>query len=69
MAALRSIASHELIEMRDPADPSPLPTTVTYPKFDRAALFLCTASACSSPVFKPEDVRRRIERAELQSAR
>ena len=68
-AALRSIASHELIEIRDPADPSPLPTSVTYPKLDRAALFLCTASACSSPVFKPEEVRVRIQRAELQSAR
>jgi uncharacterized protein YyaL (SSP411 family) len=68
-AALRSIASHELIEIRDPADPSPLPTSVTYPKLDRAALFLCTARACSSPVFKPEDVRKRIQRAELQSAR
>jgi uncharacterized protein len=69
MAALRSIASHELIETRDPADPSLLPTSVMYPKLDRAALFLCTANACSSPVFKPEDVRRRIQRAELQSAR
>jgi uncharacterized protein YyaL (SSP411 family) len=68
-ASLRSIASHELIEIRDPADPSPLPTSVTYPKFDRAALLLCTASACSSPVFKPEDVRGRIQRAEHQSAR
>jgi hypothetical protein len=68
-AALRSIAAHELIEIRDLADPSPLPTSVTYPKLDRAALFLCTASACSSPVFKAEDVRKRIQRAELQSAR
>lgn len=68
-AALRSIASHELIEIRDPADASSLPTNVKYPKLDRAALFLCTASACSSPVFKPEDVRGRIQRAALQSAR
>src|ERR1700733_2584992 len=30
-AALRSITSHELIEIRDPADPAPLPTNVTYP--------------------------------------
>src|SRR5271163_5003552 len=30
-AALRSIASHELIEVRDPSDPAPLPTTVEYP--------------------------------------
>lgn len=68
-AALRSISSHELIEIRDPADRSPLPTSVKYPKLDRAALFLCTASACSSPVFKPEEVRGRIQRAELQSTR
>jgi hypothetical protein len=68
-AALRSVASHELIEVRDPSDPSPLPTSVSYPKLERPALFLCTASACSSPVFKAEDVRARIQRAELQSAR
>jgi uncharacterized protein len=68
-ASLRSITSHELIEIRDPTDPSPLPTNITYPKFDRAALFLCTANACSSPVFKPEEVRGRIQRAVLQSGR
>ena len=68
-AALRSIASHELIELRDPADPSPLPTSVAYPTLDRPALFLCTARACSSPVFRAEDVRRKIERVELQATR
>jgi uncharacterized protein len=67
-AALRSITSHELIEMRDPADKSPLPTTVSYPRLDRAALFLCTATACSSPVFKPEDVRGKVQRAQRQAA-
>ncbi len=66
-AALRSIASHEVIEIRDPADPNPLPTSVSYPHFNRAALFLCTARACSSPVFHPQDVRQKIQRAELQS--
>jgi hypothetical protein len=68
-AALRSIASHELIELRDPADPSPLPTSVAYPTLDRPALFLCTARACSSPVFRAEDVRRKIGRVELQATR
>jgi hypothetical protein len=66
-AALRALASHELIEFRDPADPSSLPTTIAYPTLDRAALFLCTARACSSPLFRSEDVRKRIERAELQT--
>ena len=68
-AALRSITSHELIELRDPADPSPLPTSVTYPPLKQAALFLCTATACSSPIFRPEDVRAKIKRAQLQAAR
>ena len=67
-AALRSIASHELIEVRDPFDPSPLPTSVMYPRLNHAALFLCTARACSSPIVRPEDVRGRIQRAQLQSS-
>jgi hypothetical protein len=62
-AALRSIASHELIELRDPA--SPTPSSIAYPKLNRAALFLCSAQACSSPVFKPEDVRAKVQRAQL----
>ncbi|WP_433984237.1 hypothetical protein RBB78_03915 [Tunturiibacter empetritectus] len=68
-AALRSITSHELIEIRDPADPAPLPTSVTYPPLKRAALFLCTAQACSSPIFRGEDVRAKIQRAQLQGVR
>jgi uncharacterized protein len=68
-AALRAIASHELIELRDPADRAPLPTNVSFPQLSRSALFLCTAKACSSPVFRGEDVRARIQRAELQRAR
>ena len=68
-AALRAMTSHELIEMRDPSDPSPLPTSVAYPVLDRPALFSCTARACSSPVFRAEDVRKKIERAEMQAGR
>jgi len=66
-AALRSIASHELIEVRDPADPAPLPTSIDFPRLDRPALYLCTARACSSPVFHDQDVRKKIQRAQLQS--
>ena len=66
-AALRSIASHELIELRDPSDPAPLPTSVNYPVLNRPALFLCTARACSSPVFHDQDVRKKIQHAQLQS--
>ncbi len=67
-AALRVIASHELIEMRDPDDRSPLPTRVTYPQLRRPALFLCTATACSSPIFDADQVRAKIERAQLRAA-
>ena len=67
-AALRSIVSDELIEVRNPADPSPSPTSIEYPKLDRAALFLCTARACSAPVYHAEDVRKKIERAVMQSS-
>jgi len=66
-AALRTIASHELIEVRDPADRSPIPTKVSYPQLSRPALFLCTATACSSPIFDAAQVRGKIERAELRS--
>lgn len=65
-AALHTIASHELIEVRDPADRSPIPTKVTYPQLGRPALFLCTATACSSPVFDAGQVRGKIERAQLR---
>lgn len=64
-AALRCIASHELIESRDPADLELPPTGITYPKLNRPALFICTAQACSSPVFQPEAVRDKIQRAQL----
>jgi uncharacterized protein len=65
-AALRAIVSHELIEVRDPADPAPVPTNVAFPQLSRSALFLCTATACSSPVFQADSVRARIQRAERQ---
>jgi len=64
-AALRSLTSHEVIEWRDPADPHPIPTAVTFPTLPKPALFLCTAQSCSSPTYKPEDVATKIKRAQL----
>ncbi len=64
-AALRAFTQHELIEWRDPNDPHPLPTSVQYPKLPRAALFLCTATACSSPVYDPSVVAAKVARAQL----
>ncbi len=63
-AALRAFTQHELIEWRDPHDAHPLPTTVQYPTLPRAALFLCTATACSSPIYDPAVVAAKITRAQ-----
>jgi len=62
--ALLSFTSYERLEWRDPEDKAPMATDVTYPTLDRAAAFLCTASACSSPVFQPSDLNVKIHRAE-----
>lgn len=66
-AALRSIASQELIEWRDPADRHPLPSAVVYPSLSRPALFICTATACSSPIFRAEEVAPRVQRVQQRS--
>lgn len=68
-AALRSLALHELIEWRDPSDPHPLPTSVQYPELKHAALFLCTATACSSPIYDPALVTRKIAHAQQLQAK
>ncbi len=64
-AVLRAFTQHEVIEWRDPTDPHPLPTSVQYPKLPRAAMFLCTATSCSSPVFDPAQVAARVAHAQL----
>lgn len=63
-AALRLLTSHEVIEWRDPTDPNPAPTEVSYPKLAKPALFLCTATSCSSPTFQPQDVAAKVRRAQ-----
>jgi uncharacterized protein len=63
-AALKSITSQEVIEWRDPADRHPLPSEVVYPQLSRPALFLCTATACSSPIFRAEEVAARVRRVQ-----
>jgi uncharacterized protein YyaL (SSP411 family) len=67
-AALRAITSHELIEMRDLEDSSLPPSAVEFPRLSRPALFLCTATACSTPIFHEQEVRAKIARALLNSA-
>jgi uncharacterized protein len=35
---------------------------VQYPELKTAAAFICTGTACSSPIFKPELIRVRADR-------
>jgi uncharacterized protein len=65
-AAARAQMPRLCIELRDASDSQSLPTSVRSPQLDRAALFLCTARACSYPVFK---VLGQVARAELWRAR
>ena len=61
--ALAALSSYESLEWRDPTDKNPVPTDVTYPPLTHAAAFLCTATACSSPMTKPEELQAKITRA------
>ena len=61
--ALASLTNYERLEWRDPADKNPVPTDVTYPTLTHAAAFLCTATACSSPITRPEELQARISHA------
>jgi len=46
------------------ATEGPLPNSdVQYPTLPKAAAFICTGSACSSPAFTPEDLIKKLNRA------
>jgi len=51
-AALRQPAPYKRVEWWDEKE-GPLPNPdVEYPKFDRAAAFVCTERRCSAPIFE-----------------
>ena len=50
------------MEWYDPAD-GPLPNAdVQYPVLKKAAAFVCTGNTCSTPVFTPEDLTRKLNK-------
>jgi uncharacterized protein YyaL (SSP411 family) len=51
------------LEWFDPAEGPLANSDVQYPQLDRAAGFICTGSACSSPAFSPADLLRKLQRA------
>jgi uncharacterized protein len=44
-------------DKREGALPDP---SITYPQLTRPAAFACTANACSTPVFEPEQIQARV---------
>ena len=49
--ALRSLNGYERLEWREPGTKSTRKDDVQYPPLSKVAAFLCTARACSSPIF------------------
>jgi len=69
-SALRYPSTYERVEWWDPRE-GPLPNPdVQYPQLHASAAFICTDRTCSSPIFKPEELKDRVEKlARLQSAK
>ena len=61
-AALRVPTSFKRIEWWDPSAGAPARNDVQYPQLGRAAAFLCTARACSSPIFSAEQLDAKVRR-------
>ena len=62
-SALRNGPAYERIEWWDASQGPMLRTDIQYPHLGRPAAFLCTASACSSPIFDPKTLTSRIQTA------
>lgn len=61
VAAMKVPHPYRRLEWYDPAI-GPLPNAdVQYPKLPRPALFICTGSSCSSPLFTPAAVRQKFQ--------
>jgi len=61
--ALAAPGEYKRVEIRDPADPAPLPSDVEFPKLSKVAAFLCTNRQCSLPAYTPQELQSRLDRA------
>jgi uncharacterized protein YyaL (SSP411 family) len=61
--ALRSLTGYERLEWRVPGTRSTRPNDVEYPPLSKAATFLCTARACSSPIFTTAELQTKLDHA------
>lgn len=62
-AALCNEPAYDRLEWWDPARGPMLRADIQYPQLGRPAAFLCTANACSSPIFDPQTLATRIRTA------
>jgi len=61
--ALRSLTGYERLEWRTPGARSTRPNDVEYPPLNKVAAFLCTARACSSPMFTTAELQAKLDHA------
>ncbi len=69
-AALRYSSGYKRLEWWDAREGKLPNPDVRYPELKRAAAFVCTNRVCSPPIFKPEDLRARVDKLSgLQAVR
>jgi len=61
--ALHSLTGYERLEWREPGTRSTRPNDVEYPPLRKVAAFLCTARACSSPMFTTAELQAKLDHA------
>jgi uncharacterized protein len=61
-AALAYPSSYKRLEWWDRKDGALPNPDVQFPELQTPAAFVCTNTTCSSPIFKPEDLPRRVDR-------
>jgi hypothetical protein len=65
-AALGYPSTYERLEWWDLSE-GPLPSAdVQYPELSAPAAFVCTDRTCSSPIFKPEELKARVNKIAQQ---
>jgi len=61
-AALRYPSTYERLEWWDRTEGSLPSPDVQYPELNAPAAFVCTDRTCSSPIFRPEELRARVDK-------
>ncbi|MDF1663179.1 MAG: hypothetical protein P1V97_15495, partial [Planctomycetota bacterium] len=60
-AALRLPTRYKVVEWQDPAENKKSKSGQTFPKMDKAAVFICAGARCSVPVYDKEGLYKALE--------